>query len=75
MPIAIVNHFAGLRGLITQIFRKNAHRVDEGLAIGDVKAIAIEICEHPFVRIEAITVRELKTVVNPTKFRAERGCS
>ena len=33
------------------------------LAIGDVKAVAVEVGEHPFVGIEAVTVGEFHAVV------------
>ena len=45
---------------------------DVSLPIGNVKAIAIEIREHPFVRIEAVAVRQLQTALYLTKFRTKR---
>jgi len=49
LPVAIVNHGPGFGGLVAQIFRQHAQSLDEHLAVGHIKAIAVEIGEHPFV--------------------------
>src|SRR5208282_5902694 len=52
VPVAIINDGAGFRLLVSQGFRQHGERLDQVLAVGDVEDIAIEVGEHPFVRVE-----------------------
>src|SRR5262249_24305826 len=54
LPVAIVDHAAGKRRLILQIFRQDAQRAEKRRAVGDEDATAIEIRKHPFMRIEDV---------------------
>ena len=73
VPVAIINHRARFRGLVAQVLRQNRQRLDQLLAVGDIEAVAIEVGEHPFVRVEAVAVGEFHAIVNKAKLRAERG--
>jgi len=73
LPIAIVDHRPGLAGLILQIFRQHAQRVDQSGAVRHIEAIAIEVGEHPLVRVEAIAVGEFEAVMDEAELRAHRG--
>jgi hypothetical protein len=42
-------------------------------AIGYEEAIAIEVGEHPFMRVERVAVGKLDAIVNEAKFRTKRG--
>src|SRR5271170_5762031 len=68
MPVAIINHCAGFRRLITQIFRQHRERLNQVLAVRDIEDAAIAICEHPFMRIEVIAIREFHAILNETEF-------
>jgi len=41
--------------------------LNQRLAIGHVKAIAIEVREHPLVRVEAVAIGELEAIVDVAK--------
>ncbi len=73
VPVAIINNRAGFTCLIAQVLGQDRKRLDQVLPVGDVEAAAIEVGEHPFVRVEAVTVGELNAIVDEAKFRAERG--
>src|ERR1700734_3488381 len=67
VPVAIIEDRARLSGLVAQIFRRYAQAVRQRLAVSDVEAGAVEIGEHPFVRVEAVAVGELQSVLDVTK--------
>src|SRR6185437_4417059 len=73
LPVTVVDDRARFSCLITQIFRQHAEGLDQSFSIGHVKAIAIEIGEHPLVRIEAVAVRGFDAIVKETKLGTERG--
>src|SRR6266496_5869470 len=73
VPIAIIDDGPRFRGFVPQIFGKNAERLDQYLAVRNVKTVTIEVRKHPFVRIEAIAVGVLEAGVDVAKLRAERG--
>ena len=73
VPVAIVDHRARFRGLVAQVFRQNAQRLDERLAVGDPEAVAVEVGEHPLMRIEVVAVGEFDSVLQMAELRAERG--
>src|SRR5260370_6226510 len=73
VPVAIINDSAGFRCPVAQVLRQDRKRSDQVLSVNDVKAVAIEVGEHPFVRVEAVAVVEFHTIVNESEFRAERG--
>src|SRR5713226_9214964 len=52
VPVAIINHSTGFSGLVAQVLRQDGKRLDQVLPVGDVEDVAIEVGEHPFVRIE-----------------------
>src|SRR6516165_2534628 len=71
LPVAVIKHRSRGGGLVLQIFRKDAERLDEGGAIGHPEAVAVEIGEHPFVRIEGIAVRQFHAILQVAKLRAQ----
>src|ERR1700675_5144459 len=71
VPVAIINDGAGFRRLVAQVLRQDGKRLDQVLPVGDVEDVAIEVGEHPFMRIEAVTVGEFDAIVNETEFRTE----
>src|ERR1700730_7342821 len=73
VPVAIINDRAGFRRLVAQILRQDGKRLDQVLPVGDGENVAIEIGEHPFVRVEAVTVGDFHAIVNEAEFRTERG--
>src|SRR5208282_5378235 len=75
LPVAIINHRTRLCGLITQILGQNAQGLNQRFAIGNIKAVAVKVSEHPLVRIESVTVGELNSVMSMPELGAERGCS
>ena len=72
LPVAIVDDRSSFSGFVAQIFRQHAQGLDERFAVGDVEAIAIEIREHPFMRIEAVAVRKLNAGLGVAKLRTNR---
>src|ERR1019366_2356142 len=64
VPVAIINDGAGFRRLVAQVLRQHGERLDQVLAVGDVEDVAIEVGEHPFVRVEGVAVRELHAIVD-----------
>ena len=72
VPVAVVDDRSRFGGLIAQVFGQDAERLNERFAVGDPEAVAIEVGEHPFVRIEVVAVGEFDSVLQMTKFRAER---
>src|ERR1039458_2911744 len=72
VPIPIIDHGARFGRLIAQVLGKNRKRLDQVLAVGNVEAIAIEVGEHPFVRIESVAVGKFHSILNETKLGAER---
>src|SRR5579872_2594148 len=74
LPIPIIENRSRLGGFVPQILRKDAESLDQSLAIRDIKAVAIEIGEHPLMRIERVAVRKFYSVVRVAELRAQRGC-
>src|SRR2546427_4265017 len=72
VPVAVIKHLAGFAGFVAEILGQNAERADQRGAVGHVEAVAIEIGEHPFVRIEAVAVGQLGAVVDVAEFGADR---
>src|SRR5215467_2409764 len=73
LPVAVVNDGTGLGGLIAKIFGQDAQCLDQRFAVGHPKAITVKVVEHPLVRVEAVAVSQLQTLVNVTNLGAERG--
>ena len=71
VPVTVVEHFAGVRGLIAQILGQDAQGVDQCLAIIDEKRIAVEVREHPLVGVESVAISRLDTVIDEAEFRAD----
>ena len=47
--------------------------MDQGLTVGHVEAVAIEVSEHPLVGIEAVAVGELDSVLKMPEFGTQRS--
>src|SRR5579871_4774323 len=60
LPVPIVEHRAGVARHVLEIFGKDAERLDEARALAHVKHAAVEIGEHPLMRIEAVAVGPLE---------------
>ena len=71
LPVAIVDHRARLRRLVPQVLGHDAQGVDQRPAVGHKEATAIEIREHPLVRIEAVAIGEFQAVVHGAELRAD----
>src|SRR5258708_35770842 len=69
LPITVINYGAGFSRLVAQIFRQNAQASDQNLAVEDIKTVAIEVGEHPFVGIEAVAGSILEAIMNVAQFR------
>src|SRR5580704_7352791 len=72
MPIAIFEHRIRTCRLISQILRQDVQAARKRFAIGHKKTATVEIREHPFVRIEAVTIRKFETFLNVPKFGTKR---
>ncbi len=75
MPVAVVDDGARFRSLVAQIFRQHRERADQVAAVSDIEASAIEVRQHPLVRIETVTVGKFQAIMDKTKLRAEGGGS
>src|SRR5579862_8131496 len=72
LPIAIINHSARFRRLVAQVFGQHAQGLDERLPVRNVEDIAIEVGEHPLVRVEAVAVGEFDAAMNVAELGTER---
>src|SRR5262245_49921995 len=66
VPVSIVKHSTGISRAVTQILRHNTQCPNQCLSVSHIETIAIEIGEHPLMRVEAITVRELNSLLKVT---------
>ena len=73
MPITIIDHGAGLGGLVAQVFRQHAEGLNQICTIRDVKTIAVEVGEHPFVRVETVAVSQFESILYVAELGAEGG--
>src|ERR1700735_5147629 len=73
VPVAVIEDPSCFAGLIAQIFGCDAEAVSQSFTVSDVEAGAVEIREHPFVRVETIAIGEFEGVLKVTKLRAQRG--
>src|ERR1700757_1191800 len=73
LPVAVIDDGTRFGGLVAQVLREDAESLDQGLAIGNVEAIAIEVGEHPLMWVEAVAVCKFETTMEVAKFGAERG--
>ena len=71
VPVAVVDDGARLGGCVAQVLGEHAQRVDQALAVGHVEAVAVEVGEHPLVRVEAVAVGLLQAGVDPAEFGAQ----
>src|SRR4029450_13028814 len=71
LPIAVVDDRAGFGRAISQVLREHAQCADERRPVRDPECVAIEVREHPLVRVEAVAVGELEPVMNPAELGAE----
>ena len=71
VPVAIINDCARFRCLVAKEFRQHRKGLNQVLAVSHVKDVAIEVGEHPFMRIKAVTVGKLHAIVDEAKLRAE----
>src|ERR1700751_3110483 len=56
LPVAIVNHSTRFCSPVAQVFWQHAQRANERCSVAHVEAVAIEIREHPLMRIKAVAV-------------------
>src|ERR1700685_1639813 len=75
LPVAVVKPRTRFRGLVAQVFGKNTQSLNQSLAIGHVKAVAIEVGKHPLVRIERVTVGKFDPTMSIPKLRTQRSRS
>ncbi len=73
LPVAVIDHSARLGRPVAQIFRQNGQGADEGATVADEHAVAVKIGEHPLVRIGAVAVGELQSLLDIAEFGAEGG--
>ena len=73
MPVPVIEDRARLRGLVLQVLGRDRERTDESVAVRDPETVAVEVREHPLVRVEAIAVGEIEPVVHSPELGAERG--
>ena len=73
LPIAIVDHGPRLGGLVAQVFGQDAQRADQRGPVGHEEAVAVEIGEHPLVRIEAIAVGQFQAGEELAELGAQAG--
>ena len=73
VPVAVVDDCSRFGGLIPQVFRQDAQGLNQRLAVGDPEAVAVEVGEHPFMRIEVVAVGEFDAALQVAEFRAEHG--
>ena len=75
LPVAVVDHLAGVGGGVAQVFGQHAQRLHQRGAVADPEGVAVEVDEHPLVRVHAVAVGLLHAGVDCAEFRAERGDS
>src|SRR5690348_4284408 len=73
MPVAKVSHRSTCRRGVAEIFRRNRQGLGQSLAVRNIEASAVEVGEHPFVTIKAITIRQLEAAMDPAKLFAQSG--
>src|SRR5208283_37366 len=73
MPVPVVEHCTGFRGGVAQVFWQDAQSIDERLPFGDEETVAVEIGEHPFMRIEGVAVGEFNSVLDKAEFGTQCG--
>ena len=71
LPVAVIYDGARLGGLIAEVFGQDAECLDERGAVGDVEAVAVEVGEHPLMRVKAVGVSQLQAVVDVPEFGAQ----
>ncbi len=71
MPVAVVDDSTRFRGFVAEILGQHAQGFDQNLAIGDVETIAIEIGEHPLMRIEAVAVGVFESILEVAELGAK----
>src|SRR6202161_4874298 len=71
-PSAIFEYDIRSRRLVSQVLRKDIEGSRQRPAIGHKETTAIEIREHPFVRIEAVAVCELQAGLYLPERRTQR---
>jgi hypothetical protein len=72
VPVAVVEHRPRLGRLVLEELRQDAQRTDEHGPVGHEKGVAVEVGEHPLVRVEAVAVGRFEAVVDRAQLRAER---
>ena len=59
VPVAVVDHLAGVAGGVAQVRPGDRERVDQRLAIGHPQHVAVEVREQPLVRVERVAIGAL----------------
>ncbi len=73
MPVPVVNDLTAIRGRVSQVWRKDAHRVDECFPVGDPQYVAVKVHHHPLVRIESVTVDPVQAGLLHAELITEHG--
>ena len=75
VPVAVVDHLARFARLVAQVFGQDAERLDQRLAITHPEGIAIEADKHPLVRVEAVGIGILETLLHPAHLGYQCCCA
>ncbi len=75
LPVAIVHHRTRLGRRVAQIIGQHREGVDQGGAVGDIEAVAVEVCQQPLVWVEAVAVGSLDAFMHPAQFGTDCGAA
>ena len=67
LPVAVVDHRAGLGGGVAQVLGQDRQRADQRRPVGDPEGVAVEVGQQPLVRVGAVGVGGLESVVEPAQ--------
>src|ERR1019366_1771894 len=73
VPVTVVKDCARFGCLVAKIFRKDTQRVNEGLAVGHIETVAIEVGEHPLVEVKGVAVGKFDSILDVAELRTQCG--
>src|ERR1017187_4958670 len=73
VPVAVVKDCARLGCLVAKVFGEDTQRINEGLAVGHIKTVAIEVGEQPLVGIKSVAVGKFDSILDVTELRTQCG--
>src|ERR1019366_5179922 len=73
VPVAVVEDCARFGCLVAKIFREDTQRVNEGLAVGHIETVAIEVGEHPLVGVKGVAVGKFDSILDVAELRTQCG--